>query len=71
MGRELESGRFRAVFVWAHNPAVVCPETVRVRARHVRDDGFGMTAMFAVPGAGQMMLYEPRHPTAFDIADQA
>jgi predicted enzyme related to lactoylglutathione lyase len=34
--------------------------------RDVRDDGFGLTAMFVVPGGGEMMLYEPRHPTAFD-----
>ena len=33
----------------------------------VRDDGFGLTAMFDVPGAGEMQLYEPRHPTAFDL----
>jgi anaerobic selenocysteine-containing dehydrogenase len=39
-GRELESGRFRAVFVWAHNPAVVCPESARVRAGLARDDVF-------------------------------
>ena len=36
--------------------------------RDVRDDGFGLTAMFAVPGAGGMMLYEPRHPTAHELA---
>ena len=33
----------------------------------VRDDGFGLTAMFVVPGGGEMMLYEPRHPTAYDV----
>ncbi len=33
----------------------------------VRDDGFGLTAVFVVPGAGEMQLYEPRHPTAFDL----
>ena len=33
----------------------------------VRDDGFGRTATFVVPGAGEMMVYEPRHPTAFDL----
>jgi anaerobic selenocysteine-containing dehydrogenase len=39
-GRELESGRYKAVFVWAHNPAVVCPESARVRAGMARDDVF-------------------------------
>jgi hypothetical protein len=33
----------------------------------VRDAGFGLTAMFLVPGAGEMMIYEPRHPSAFDL----
>ena len=33
----------------------------------VRDDGFGLTAMFVVPGGGQMMIYEPRHPSAHDL----
>lgn len=33
----------------------------------VRDDGFGLTTMFVVPGGGEMMLYEPRHPKAYDV----
>lgn len=40
LGRELESGRYRAVFVWAHNPAVVCPEAALVRAGLAREDLF-------------------------------
>jgi catechol 2,3-dioxygenase-like lactoylglutathione lyase family enzyme len=32
--------------------------------RDIRDDGFGLTTTFEVPGAGEMSLYEPRHPTA-------
>lgn len=32
----------------------------------VQDRGFGRTVMMKVPGAGSMMVYEPRHPTAFD-----
>ncbi len=32
-----------------------------------RDDGFGLTSMFVVPGGGEMMLYQPRHPSAFDL----
>lgn len=38
--------------------------------RGVRDDGFGLTAMFVVPGAGEMMIYEPRHPTAYDLTER-
>lgn len=40
VGRELESGRFGAVFTWGHNPAVTCPESRRVRAGLARDDVF-------------------------------
>ena len=40
VGRELESGRFGAVFVWGHNPAVTCPEASRVRAGLARADVF-------------------------------
>lgn len=40
LGRELESGRFRAVFVWGHNPAVTCPDAGRVQRALLRDDLF-------------------------------
>lgn len=33
----------------------------------VQDRGFGRTAMMKVPGAGEMMVYEPRHPLAYDL----
>lgn len=36
-------------------------------SRPVNDDGFGLTAMMQVPGAGDMMLYQPKHPTAHDL----
>ena len=29
--------------------------------------GFGLTAMMVVPGAGEVMLYQPRHPLAYDL----
>jgi len=35
--------------------------------RGIRDDGHAMTTALKVPGAGEMMLYEPKHPTAFDL----
>jgi hypothetical protein len=28
--------------------------------------GFGRSIAMRVPGAGTMLLYEPRHPTAYD-----
>jgi predicted enzyme related to lactoylglutathione lyase len=30
------------------------------------DHGFGRAAHLDVPGAGDVMVYEPRHPTAYD-----
>lgn len=39
-GRELASGRFKAAFVWCHNPAVVLPESALVRRGLARDDLF-------------------------------
>jgi predicted enzyme related to lactoylglutathione lyase len=35
--------------------------------QEARDDGFGLTAVFLVPGGGEMMIYEPRHPPAYDL----
>lgn len=40
LGPELESGRFGAVFVWGHNPAVTVPDSHRVRAGLEREDVF-------------------------------
>ena len=40
LGRELMSGRFGALFVWGHNPAVTCPDAGRVRAGLAREDLF-------------------------------
>ena len=40
LGRELETGRFRACFVWGHNPAATLPDSRRVRAGLARDDLF-------------------------------
>ena len=36
-------------------------------AREIRDDGYGLTTSLVVPGAGELVLYEPRHPTAFGL----
>ena len=38
-----------------------------VFTRDVRDDGFGLTTSVQVPGAGEVMLYEPRHPPAHSL----
>ena len=33
----------------------------------ISDEGFGLTAMLQLPGAGHIILYEPRHPVAYDL----
>jgi catechol 2,3-dioxygenase-like lactoylglutathione lyase family enzyme len=33
----------------------------------ISDEGFGLTAILELPGAGQIMLYEPHHPTAYNL----
>jgi hypothetical protein len=40
-----------------------------VVAGDIVDAGFGRTAMIEIPGgAGEMQIYQPRHPSAFDLA---
>lgn len=36
-------------------------------AGEVTDRGFGLTIMLKVPGAGEMMLYQPKHPPAYSL----
>jgi hypothetical protein len=33
----------------------------------VQDHGYGLVVMMAVPGADDIMLYEPRHPQAYSL----
>jgi predicted enzyme related to lactoylglutathione lyase len=33
----------------------------------VTDQGFGLLTAMKVPGAGELGLYEPKHPTAYDL----
>lgn len=40
LGRTLAGGRFRAAFVWGHNPAATLPDSRRVRQGLARDDLF-------------------------------
>jgi hypothetical protein len=40
---------------------------VDVRGEPV-DQGFGVTVMLALPGGADVMLYEPRHPLAIEVA---
>lgn len=36
-------------------------------ASGIEDEGFGRIVRFRLPGAGEMGIYQPRHPTAFDL----
>ncbi len=31
------------------------------------DEGYGLTAMLDVPGTAPIMLYQPKHPTAYNL----
>ena len=33
----------------------------------IEDYGFGLAAMLKLPGAGEILLYQPQHPTAYDL----
>jgi catechol 2,3-dioxygenase-like lactoylglutathione lyase family enzyme len=33
----------------------------------IEDQGFGLITRFRVPGAGKVSLYQPKHPTAYDL----
>jgi catechol 2,3-dioxygenase-like lactoylglutathione lyase family enzyme len=60
-----------------HQTSLMCDDIEATRAElrakgvtvkdEIVDEGFGLTTSIEVPGAGWMMLYEPRHDTAYDI----
>lgn len=59
-----------------HEIALICDDVAATRSElesngaqfenDIVDEGFGLTTLMQVPGADPIMLYEPRHPTAFD-----
>ncbi len=60
-----------------HRSSLMCDDIAatvdELRAKGVEipgeivDEGFGLTTMIVVPGAGEMMLYEPRHELAYEL----
>lgn len=60
-----------------HQLSLMCDDVVATRAAleakgatfdgDVADEGFGLVTMMNLPGAGQIMLYEPRHPIAHGL----
>ena len=59
-----------------HQIALMCDDIAATKAEleskgatfagGIDDQGFGLIAMLEVPGAGQVMVYEPRHTIAYD-----
>ena len=60
-----------------HEVSLMCDDVAATRAEpeakgatftgEITDQGFGLTTMLDLPGAGAILLYEPRHPTAYDL----
>lgn len=65
--------------VATHQSSLMCDDieatVAELRAKGVEvaaeivDEGFGLTTMITVPGAGEMMLYQPRHELAHALQD--
>jgi catechol 2,3-dioxygenase-like lactoylglutathione lyase family enzyme len=60
-----------------HEITLMCDDIVKTVAeltakgavftREIRQQGFGMTTMVQVPGAGEMMIYQPGHTVAYNL----
>jgi catechol 2,3-dioxygenase-like lactoylglutathione lyase family enzyme len=60
-----------------HEISLMCDDVAATRADletkgatfhgDVTDEGFGLVTMMELPGAGQMLLYQPNHPTAYTL----
>jgi catechol 2,3-dioxygenase-like lactoylglutathione lyase family enzyme len=60
-----------------HEISLMCDDIAATKAEleakgavfsgEINDAGFGLVAMLELPGAGQILLYEPHHPTAYDL----
>ncbi|GAA2759498.1 VOC family protein [Actinopolymorpha rutila] len=60
-----------------HLVSLVCDDVERTRAEleskgarfsgGIEDRGFGLATMMQVPGADDIMVYQPSHPTAYDL----
>lgn len=61
----------------SHNMSFVCDDVEATRAdleakgvtfvAPIADRGWGLTTAFEVPGIDPVMLYQPKHPTAYDL----
>jgi predicted enzyme related to lactoylglutathione lyase len=69
-GKEYDSPRH-------HQIALMCDDIEKTRVEleargatfsaPVTDEGYGLTTMLDVPGTDPIMLYQPKHPLAYDL----
>lgn len=66
---DLPSGRHELYFMCDDIKATVWELTAKgvEFSGPVTDEGFGLLTSMKVPGGGEVGLYEPRHPTAYDL----
>lgn len=60
-----------------HEISLMCDDVAATRAEleakratfdgDITDEGFGLATRMTLPGAGEIMLYQPQHPTAHDL----
>lgn len=60
-----------------HELSLMCDDVAATKAEleakgatfagDIEDAGYGLVAMLEVPGSDPIQLYEPRHPTAYDL----
>ncbi|HTQ09891.1 MAG TPA: VOC family protein [Fimbriimonadaceae bacterium] len=69
-GKTYESPRHHAISLMCDDIHATMAELSAKGAEfraEVRDTGWGLMAMMAVPGADDIMLYQPQHPVAYDL----
>jgi catechol 2,3-dioxygenase-like lactoylglutathione lyase family enzyme len=68
-GTVYESPRHHQISLMCDDLEATCAELEQRGATFsspVQDEGYGLTRMLDVPGADPIMLYQPRHVTAYD-----
>jgi catechol 2,3-dioxygenase-like lactoylglutathione lyase family enzyme len=69
-GREYDSPRHHQISLMCDDIEATRTELERKGARFsapIADEGYGLTTLMEVPGADPIMLYQPKHPTAYDL----
>jgi catechol 2,3-dioxygenase-like lactoylglutathione lyase family enzyme len=69
-GVTYDSPRHHSIFLMCDDLAGTMAELESKGAEFtgsVKEESYGITVMLKVPGADDIVLYEPRHPTAYDL----